>query len=156
METALGALARRAMTAAEIGAHLRRKGFPRAEIESAILRLVELDYVNDARLTAAFIGTRAVTRGLGPGRVRAELARRGVAREVIDAELSRSVESGEASPSDAARALEKIVRVKGIPKDRKERDRVRAALARRGFSMSSISRAMTELAKREDERGGES
>ncbi|MBI3449399.1 MAG: RecX family transcriptional regulator [Acidobacteria bacterium] len=156
METALAALSRRSMTAAEITAHLRRKGFPPAEITAAILRLVELDYVNDARFTAAFIGTRAVSRGLGPGRVRQELARRGVPRDVIESELSRAVESGESSPSDAARALEKIVRVKGLPTDRVERDRVRAALARRGFGMSAIARAMAELRKREDERGGDS
>ena len=156
VETALAALSRRSMTSAEISAHLRRKGFAAAEIQAAILRLTELDYVNDARFAAAFIGTRATSRALGPGRVRSELRKRGVAREVIDSQLRGAAESGEASPADATAALERIVRVKGVPRDRKERDRVRAALARRGFGMAAIAKAMAALKRREEGDEGDS
>jgi len=136
------------MTSASVAAFLRKKGYPAPEIAAALERLVDLGYVDDARFASAFISTKAAAKSLGPGRVRGELARRGVARSVIDEEMAKASEEGSAAFDDATRALEKIVRSKGIPADRKGRDRVRAALARRGFGSAAIVRAMADLRSR--------
>jgi regulatory protein len=137
------------MSAHEVRTHLRKKGFAPADVAAALKRLEEMGYVDDARLASGFITTRAASKGLGPGRVRGELARRGVARDIVDREMAAAVESGSASLDDASRALERIVRLKGMPADRKERDRVRSALARKGFGASAIAKAMASLKRRE-------
>jgi regulatory protein len=158
LEAALIALSRRAMTAAAVAGYLRKKGYAATQIDAALKRLADMGYVDDAAYASAFISTKAAAKSLGPRRVRGELARRGVARAVIDAEMAKAAEGGEASFEDATKALEKIVRSKGIPGDRAGRDRIRAALARRGFGGAAIARAMTDLrrrlAEREEEGGG--
>jgi regulatory protein len=136
------------MTAASVAAYLRKKGYATPEIDAALKRLADLGYVDDAAYASAFISTKAAAKSLGPRRVRGELARRGVARAVIEAEMAKASEGGEASFDDATKALEKILRSKGIPADRAGRDRIRAALARRGFGGAAIARAMSEMRRR--------
>jgi len=134
---------------------LRRKGFAGAAIAGAVERLSDLGYVDDARYAASFIVTVATTRLWGPHRVRRELAKRGVPRSVIDAEMARAEAGGPSPEAEIDRAVEKAVRQRGFPTDRKGRDRLKAALHRRGYSGAEIVRAVRRYQAKGEEPGEE-
>ena len=136
------------MSAAEVEAHLRKKGVASAEVAAVVKRLTGFGYVDDARYASDYIATRGRSRALGPARLRSELARRGISRKIVDSALARAREEGSVPIDDASRALEKLLRGKKAPVDRKGRDRLRAALARRGFGGAAIARAMLDLRSR--------
>jgi len=155
LETALSAISRRSMSAFEVATLLKRKGFARPDSDAAVKRLSELGYVDDARYAQAFIATRGRAKGFGPARIRGELARRGVAAAVIDVAMAEAAKEGPAGLDDAAPALEKLLRGRPAPADRRGRDRLRAALGRKGFGAAAIARAMAALSDREAGRSVE-
>jgi regulatory protein len=132
----MAALARGERTRHQVRALLRRKGYSAEEAEGAVARLGELGYLDDARCAAWFAGVVAASRGWGPRRVRAELARRGVARPVIDAALAAAGGGG------VDRALEKLLRRSGEPRGERGLARVAAALRRLGYGGSEIVEAL--------------
>jgi len=145
MEAAASALARRPRTAAELRAWLAQRRYPRAEISRALARMRDLGYLDDAEYAASFVTHRAASRGWGADRVRQELARRGVENEIIEMALARAQEQGSSPSANIARALEKHVRLRGRPRDRRERDRLVAALRRQGFTLDAIREAIEGL-----------
>lgn len=82
MDYALRAITARAYSEAELRARLLRRSDEEAA-ERVIARLRELGYLNDAEL-ARHLGQR---RGLGQGRLRAQMQRRGLASDVIEEAL---------------------------------------------------------------------
>jgi len=151
MEVALGALARRARSAAEIDAFLRRKGYGATDIAGVVARLKELGYVDDAQYALSLATRLAAERGWGPRRVREELARRGVTGEIVEAALERAAEEGAGPAASLDRALEKLIRRHGVPRERREQNRIRAALLRRGFSPEDVSGALASLGSAADD-----
>jgi regulatory protein len=145
MEAALAALSRRSRFTAEMRRHLGTRGYPPEEIEATLARLLELGYLDDARHAAAVATRVAAERGWGPRRVRQELARRGVSGEIIDRVLAGAEAEGSDPSRNLERVLAKLLRSRGRPSDRRERDRLRAALMRRGFSPDEIGRALAAL-----------
>jgi regulatory protein len=145
LDAATAALARRPRTEFEMRAYLRQRRYEEAEIEQAVARLSELGYLDDGLYAAHIAGKVAQDRAWGPGRVRNELARRGVRSEIIDSALAAASEEGVSPAGNIQRALAKMVRPRGLPADRKGRDRIRAALARRGFDQASILEAIEAL-----------
>jgi regulatory protein len=109
-----------------------------------VARLEELRYVDDLAYAAAFAGTVARTKSWGPRRVRQELARRGVSAGTIEAGMAKAGEEGASPSGNIEAALAKLTR-RGLPAERRGRDRIRAALARRGFESAEISRAIEAL-----------
>lgn len=144
VEAALAALARQRRTSAELLALLQRKGYSRESASGAVARLTDLGYVDDLAYAAAFAGTVARSRAWGPRRVRQELARRGVPAETIEAGLARAAQDGADPSRNIQIALERLTR-RGEPRSPRERNRVRAALARRGFEPPEITRAMGSM-----------
>jgi len=69
---ALGLLARREYSRAELRQRLRSRGHDEDEIDTALARLVELDLQSDARWQEA-LTRRRQAQGYGPLRIRAEL-----------------------------------------------------------------------------------
>ena len=95
------------------------------EQEAVCSRLEELGYLNDAEYA------RTVARKL-----RDELYRRGIPRELWDQALEQCQDPAEAIDAFLAKKLG------GGPVDRKELQKVSAALARRGYQWSDISDAL--------------
>ncbi len=145
IKAALDALARRERSAAEMGAYLRRKGYGADEIPGVLARLHELGYLDDARYALGLATQLAADKAWGPRRVRQELARRGVASEIVEQVMQRAAEEGAAPAGNLDRALRKLIRLHGAPKERKDRERFRAALLRRGFAPDDVSGALAAL-----------
>lgn len=125
--------------------HLQSKGYRPKEIEETLARLEELGYLDDARQAEAFATRVAAERCWGPRRVCQELARRGVSREIIEGALAGAEEEGAAPSGNLDRALARQLRQRGRPADRRERDRLRAAMIRRGFEPGEIDRALEQV-----------
>ncbi len=80
---ALDALARRDHASGELVRKLKDKGYEAAVVDEVVERLITDKLVDDRRYVEAFIGFHA-TRGHGPLRVRADLQKLALQRELIE------------------------------------------------------------------------
>jgi regulatory protein len=139
-EYAVGALARRMRTVAELKRLLRQKveaetEFGQTLVELIIRRLKDQGYLNDAKYAAAFSSFRRDNEKFGRMRVITDLKAKGVHAEVID-EAVASV-YGEGTEEKQARAyLHRKRLVK--PKDQKQAARIFRQLTRAGFRAETI------------------
>ncbi len=137
---AVGLLSRRDHSREELKQKLRSRGFVVSEIETAISRVDDWGYLNDARFAEGFVRYRSA-RGLGPIRLANELRERGVASELIRQTLA------EAEQDWFTLCLEVCERKFGspLPTDFKARAKVQRYLAYRGFDMEQIRYALESL-----------
>ena len=134
-------IASRPLSKKELHKRLIRKGSDADDASAAVEWLENLGAVDDEAYAATLVRHYAA-RGYGAARVREELHRRGVPRELWDAALEQMPESSE--------KLDILIqkKMRGDLADPKERKRVCDALLRRGFSWSEVRAAMgryTEL-----------
>lgn len=141
-------LARRMYTTAELAEKLRRRGVPEEQARELVDRLVELRLVDDATYAAMYVDSRATARGrLGLGR---ELARKGVPRALIDAQLSEL--TPDAQRAAAAALLRKnewryrpAAGTAVGPELLRARAKAFAFLARRGFTVDAAQGALEDV-----------
>lgn len=118
---------------------LERKllGWEASEAEAAAIcdRMEELGYLNDADYAVRVVRHYSA-KGYGVKKLRDELYRRGVPRELWDAALAQAEDPSEAIDAFVAKKLA------GKTPGRKELKKVSDALARRGYSWSEISSAL--------------
>ncbi|HEX4956043.1 MAG TPA: regulatory protein RecX [Thermoanaerobaculia bacterium] len=89
LEKATQLLAQRSHFRRELETKLAARSYPRAEIDAALARLTDLGYLDDAKTAQELVSLRlSRAGGEGKRRLAAELARRGVAREVGEAALA--------------------------------------------------------------------
>jgi regulatory protein len=137
-ERALTALSRRSHTEYDLRQRLGRQQFSSEEIDTAVVRLRELGYLDDARWAADFVDAR---RGrLGGRRLRQDLARRGVPREHVEAATS-DLDETPAAIATARRRLPSLRRYEPMQQQR----RLYGYLQRRGFSHDATKRAVSEV-----------
>jgi len=139
-EYAVGALARRMRSVAELKRLLR----PRVEadteygqtlVELVIRKLKDQGYLNDARYAAAYSSFRRENEKFGRRRVITDLKTKGVHTEVIE----KAVESVYEDVSDERLAREYLKRKRLVkPKDRKQSARIFRQLMRAGFAAKTI------------------
>ena len=130
---ALSLLERRDYGSAELTAKLIEKGAEPSDAEAAVARMVEYGFVNDENY-AAMVARHYAAKGYGPARVREELKKRKLDRELWDTALDEMPDN-----SDAAYALF-ASKLRGAS----DRDAVRkasAALIRRGFGWDAVKAA---------------
>ena len=144
---ALDLLARRSHFESELARKLERKGFTPADIQSAIARLQRAGLVDDRRSAIELIAARLRRSPQGRRRLRAELQRKGVDGESIEAAL------GEALPADegelARAAAQRFARRRGAPDPRA----LERHLDRLGFTsrdILAISEEPTDLEPADD------
>ena len=105
-------------------------------VEAAVLRMEELGLINDLDYGRRYAADAVNLRGWPRRRIAMELQKKGVPAEVIEEALADITEETE-------------IETAGRLRDRKERDKVKAALQRRGFSYEvirqAVSRAMEAL-----------
>lgn len=128
-------IASRPLSKRELHKRLVQKGSDASDAEAAVEWLEELGAVNDKAYAEALVRHYAA-RGYGAARIREELHRRGVPRELWAAALEELPDSGE--------TLDALIqkKCKGDLTDPKERKRVCDALLRRGFSWSEVRAAL--------------
>ncbi len=132
---ALRMLGARAMSRRELVDKLLEKGETPEDAAEAADYLEAVGYLNDAQYAASLV-RHYTGRGYGPGRVRQELFRRGVPRELWEEALEELPED-----TDTLDALIRR-RLRGREADEKELKRLTDMLLRRGFSWSDIKAAL--------------
>ncbi len=133
-ERALTMISRRQMSAKELREKLRQKGVDPETAAWCADWLAERGLLDEEAYAAAVVRHYAA-KGFGAGKVRAELARRGVPRELADAALEAMPEGDD--------KLDRLIaaRLKD-PGDRDEVRKLSASLYRRGFSGEEIRSAL--------------
>ena len=139
LRRALGLLARREHSRAELLAKLRRAGHGRDRAERAVEDLAGRGLVCDVRFAEAFIRSR-VERGSGPLRIRRDLEARGVEPSIVDRLLDADDGEWEAR---ARGAREKRFGAEP-PGGRNETGRQVRFLLGRGFTRRQACRAIQE------------
>ena len=139
-EYAIGALARRSRSVAELKRLLRNRveadtEFGKTLIELIIVRLKDQGYLNDARYAAAYSSYRRDTEKFGRMRVVSDLKAKGVHGEVIEKAVDSAYD--DVKEEDLARAYLKRKRLQK-PKDQKGAARVFRNLVRAGFGSRTI------------------
>ena len=140
-EYAVGALARRMRTVAELKRLMRaRVEDPESEyaetlVELVIRRLKDQGYLNDSKYAAYYSSMRRDNQKVGRMRVITELKMRGVHASVIEKEVEAAYD-GVNEEKQAREYLRKKRMQK--PKDQKETARIFRQLARAGFGTRTI------------------
>lgn len=134
----------RMMSRKELTDKLSRKGIDPDTAEETADWLESLGAVDDVAY-AGVIARHYAASGYGPGRVRQELQKRGVSRELWDDALSQLPDSADAID----RFLQK--KLSGRTPDRALLKKLSDALLRRGFSWSDIRPALNRLGEGIDE-----
>ena len=146
MEKAIALLAMRPRTQQEIADALRKNAYPARTIARVMARFDEAGYINDTNFAEQWAASRT-GKGMGARRIRMELRRKGVDGDAIDEALS-SIDEDEML-SGALKAARKAASGKDIS-DPKDRQKVLAALARRGYGYSEAKQAL-DMLKEESE-----
>jgi len=130
----------RALSKRELTKRLVQKGNETADAQTAADWLEEIGAVNDENYAAALVRHYG-GKGYGPARVREELRRRGVDRELWDEAMLEM--------PDAQETLDQLIQKKcrGDLSDPKEKKRVSDMLLRRGFAWSDVRSAMSRYAE---------
>jgi regulatory protein len=139
-EYAVGALARRMRSVAELKRLLRPRVEAETEhgqtlVELVIRKLKDQGYLNDARYAAAYSSFRHENEKFGRRRVITDLKIKGVHSEVIE----KAVESVYGDVSEESLARQYLKRKRLVkPKDKKQSARIFRQLMRAGFGAKTI------------------
>ena len=118
----------------ELRTKLTQKGATEADIETVVALCLDYGFVNDEEY-AGMIARHYAAMGYGPGRVRTELQRRGIRRELWDEALDNMPEPDTKLDKFIASRLRD-------PEDRDQVRKISAALYRRGYTWEEIRSAL--------------
>lgn len=141
---ALDLLTRKPQSRRELERKLGEWGAGEEEAEAICTRMEELGFLNDAAYAEQVV-LHYAAKGYGVRKLRDELYRRGVPRDLWDEALSKA--------DDPARAIDAFLQKKlaGAQPDRKELKKLSDALARRGYGWEDIRSAIGRLGIYPDE-----
>ena len=131
---ALSLLERRDYGSEELCAKLIEKGAEPDEARAAVRYMIRVGFIDDERY-AAMVARHYAAKGYGAGRVREELRRRKLDRELWDAALAELPE-----PDETVDALLRA-KLRGKAADRDTVRKAGAALVRRGFTWEAVRAA---------------
>ncbi len=133
---AAGMIGRRALSKSELQRRLIRGGAAEADAQAAADWLEDIGAVDDPAYAAAVVRDYG-RRGYGPARIREELRRRGVPRELWEVALEELPDSED--------ILDDLIRkrCRGDLSDPREVKRLSDGLLRRGFSWSQVKEALS-------------
>lgn len=133
-QKALEMLSRRPYSRRELKDKLLRSGKDEQRAEDCVAWLAERGFLDDGEYAGA-VARHYTAKGYGTGRVKSELRRRGIGRELMDETLSELPENTEKLDAFIARRLDD-------PSDRDSVRKLSAALFRRGYSWEEIRAAL--------------
>ena len=144
-ETALSYLGHRARTEFEIRRKLQKKGFSDEIADKVLARLYELSYVDDAQFASDFVRDRFKLRGYGPQRLRTDLIRLGVDRQLIENALNEGFNETELLKTATMLAEKRWKRLASEPEESKRRQKIYGFLLRRGYSPDIVRAVLDQL-----------
>jgi regulatory protein len=130
-------------TGREVRDKLTARGFDRGTVSTVVERLTEVGLINDAEYAAAFLRTSLKLRPRSYRVLLSELVKKGVSRETAGRAIAGSVELTPEVEA-ARRVMAKAARTYGRLPDGERRRKLFSFLARRGFSMDTISELLGE------------
>ncbi len=164
MEAAAAFLAVRSRSVEETRRRLNHLGYPAPLCDQVVVRLVELEYLDDEAFARAWVESRDRARPRGALALRRELQRKGIADDTIATILAQRTEGAVArvdpqtgSTGDPDReAARKLIerRASSLHREadpRRRRQKAYALLARNGFSPDVCQEVAATVA--EDSRG---
>lgn len=145
LERAVSLLAVRARTERELRDALHQCAYSEAVIDRVIARMNEAGYIDDADFASQWAASRT-GKGLGTRRIAMELRQKGVDAEQIEQALGQIDE--EERMQSALRAAQKAARGRELSSPA-DRQKVFAALMRRGYDSASAKKAIAALRDQE-------
>ena len=143
-QRALRIIGARAMSVKELTDRLKEKGESPENAEDAAQWLLDMRLLDDAQYAAMCVRHYAA-KGYGPGKIRNELYRRGIARELWDEALEELPEQGDRIDALLHRKL------KSDTPDRAELRKAADYLYRRGFGRDEIHAALARYSELSEE-----
>ena len=134
----------------EIEDQLAKKGAYKSEAADIISWLESIGLLNDAKFARDWIDSRWRLRPMGPTRMRAELVKKGISREIISAALNEFVNNVDQEALALPLAEKKIRTWRGLERE-KIISRMSGFLARRGFSAQTINNVLKKVLKGYDD-----
>ncbi len=144
-------LARRAYAAPELAERLRRRGFDASEVETTIAALTRQGYLNDRVTAMQWTRSWRDYKGWGPGRIRAELLRRGIGRGLAQEVLDEGCPERETEATAMAVAVRLVKRPAFRRAGRRKAGWLAAQLMRRGFSGGLMWRVVRQCCSSQDD-----
>jgi regulatory protein len=142
----LDALSRRSRSVKDLERWLKDREYSPEEITEAVERLTSAGLLNDERFAHSFARSRLVDRGMSKRRVSMELARHGIARELVDQVIGEVV-ADEGIDEDAT--VEAVARKKWRSLAKLEPQvgerRLMGFLARKGFDGDAVRRVVRRV-----------
>src|SRR5437764_4178820 len=151
-EYAVGGLARRMRSVAELKRLLRQRveidtEIGRTLVELVTRRLKDQGYLNDAKYAAAYSGFRRDNEKFGRRRVSTELKMKGVVGEVLE----KAIDTAYAEVDEEKQAREYLRRKRlQQPGDKKQAARIFRQLTRAGFNAKTIFKILRQWNVDED------
>ncbi len=140
---AMRRLSRVPRTTAETRDQLRERELPPAWVRGIVAELREHGFLDDKRFAQDYARAR-IERGYGPGRVRKELADKGIAEDLV--ESAAGALGADYDEAVCLRdALSKRLRVQGGPQTPRELRNLNDYLVRRGFSPELVRGELEEF-----------
>lgn len=146
--TAAALLAGKMYTCSEIYDRLLRKGFDKELAEQVVEEFVRAGYLDDQRFAQMYITDSVNLGAKGMFRIRQELMRKGISGSILD----RAMEETEV---DSASALAEYVSQRNLCENihsRKDLEKLKARLARRGYSLREINQCLSAYTFHFDDR----
>lgn len=147
MERAVRLLAAKPRSIGELRERLLEKNWTNREIvESVLNRLEEYKFVDDDKFAHDFAASKLRQKPVGKRKLQQTLSNKQLDKETIETALAQVYE--ETPEADlVAEAIQKRIRLKGLPENRDETKKFYDYLMRQGFSYGLISEKMREIAR---------
>lgn len=142
-------VSQRERTERQLRDKLKAKDCTPAAINAAVKELRRYGFVDDARYAKLFAEDKRRLQGWGERRIRMQLVRDGIDRDIIDA-LFADDEAALAAPSELEVALDLLTRKRPDLRDVKVKSRMAGMLARRGIASATVYAALREYQRRTD------
>ncbi len=149
IELAYKLVSQRERTTRQVRDKLTAKDCSPAAIDAALEELGRYGFVDDARYAKLFAEDKRRLQGWGERRIRGQLVRDGISREILDG-LFADGEAALSAPSELEAALELLRRKRPDLSDPKVKSRMAGMLARRGIASPVVFQALREHARSED------
>jgi len=127
----------------ELAERLQRRGIPAGTVNELLAELSRRGLIDDTKFAQAWVRGRQALRPSGAVRLRYELTRKGVSREIIDRAIAAVMEEQGSSELELAQAVARVRgdRYRGLPREVAGR-RLATYLQRRGFSADVIAKVL--------------
>lgn len=150
-QTAYRLLARRPHSVFELRGKLMRKKYEHTYINEVIDKLLENGYLDDLEFAKSFAAEKISLQKTGEMKVRADLQKRGVARDIIDDVLTAYESSQEYEENIRAVAAAKYdTLLKRRYDNKKIKQKLYAYLQSRGYTFDLINEIVNELVQDEE------